>query len=693
MSLFIPTVRPGHFGPGSAEVAPPAAPGEGPTRRLAIAHDKLLTQPMEGIDTARDVLEYAARTYGRKNAMGWRDIVDVHEERKELIKVVDGKEIIEVKTWKYFELSDCKYLSYVEMEEQVTTIACAMLDLGFTPEHVFNIYAQTSINWQLMSHACASISTTIATAYDTLGESGLTHSLNEPNCIGLFTNAELLPTVANVLPSTPSVEFVIYDGTPSPAVLTKLRSIRSSIQVIHINSLLSAGASENRTLPVDRRPTRDTLACIMYTSGSTGPPKGVCLTHGNLVASVSSVSVVFGHHLRPGDTYLAYLPLAHVLEYIVELCAVFVGIMSGYARPKTLTDASVRNCKGDLTAFRPHIMFGVPTVWETIRKGILAKLQEGGVVKQLAFSAAMRLKRAGVPVLAGLADSLVLGKVRSATGGRLLFTMNGGASISRDTQDFLSHALVPMMQGYGMTETCGMCTLLPPELMQCGAVGLPVPSVEIKLLDVPSAGYLSTNNPPRGEVCIRGPSVTKGYFKRPDLNADENVFTKEGWLRTGDVGQWNEDGTLSIIDRIKNLVKLQSGEYIALEHLESIYKSCTLVANICVHATPAAKQPIAIIIPHEPNVRLALADVGVEHGVLSLQDLCKGRGIRELVTKECNVVGRAAGFREVELLCGVVLAHEEWTPENGLVTPAQKIQRARIAKEFEEEIKEVYRDK
>lgn len=100
-----------------------------------------------------------------------------------------------------------------------------------------------------------------------------------------------------------------------------------------------------------------------------------------------------------------------------------------------------------------------------------------------------------------------------------------------------------------MTETCGMCTLLPPELMQCGAVGLPVPSVEIKLLDVPSAGYLSTNNPPRGEVCIRGPSVTKGYFKRPDLNADENVFTKEGWLRTGDVGQWNEDGTLSIIDR------------------------------------------------------------------------------------------------------------------------------------------------
>lgn len=111
-----------------------------------------------------------------------------------------------------------------------------------------------------------------------------------------------------------------------------------------------------------------------------------------------------------------------------------------------------------------------------------------------------------------------------------------------------------------MTESCGMCAILPPELMQYGSVGLPVPSVEIKLLDVPDAGYLNSNSPPQGEVCIRGPSVTKGYYKRPDLNSDETIFTKDGWLRTGDIGQWNKDGTLSLIDRVKNLVKLQHGE-------------------------------------------------------------------------------------------------------------------------------------
>ena len=103
--------------------------------------------------------------------------------------------------------------------------------------------------------------------------------------------------------------------------------------------------------------------------------------------------------------------------------------------------------------------------------------------------------------------------------------------------------------GYGMTESCGMCAILPPEMMRYNSVGVPVPSTEVKLRDVPEAGYFSTNSPPQGEVCIRGPSVCKGYYKRPDLNSDENIFTADGWMRTGDVGQWNSDGTLSLIDR------------------------------------------------------------------------------------------------------------------------------------------------
>jgi long-chain acyl-CoA synthetase len=134
--------------------------------------------------------------------------------------------------------------------------------------------------------------------------------------------------------------------------------------------------------------------------------------------------------------------------------------------------------------------------------------------------------------------------------------------------------------------------ILPPSMLQTGVVGVPVPSIEAKLVDFPDANYFSTNSPPQGEVWIRGGSISKGYFKRDDVTAE--AFTNDGWLKTGDIGQWNADGTLSIIDRKKNLVKLAGGEYIALERLESIYKSCGLVSNICLVADSNANKPMAV---------------------------------------------------------------------------------------------------
>lgn len=309
-----------------------------------------------------------------------------------------------------------------------------------------------------MAHACASISTPIATAYDTLGEDGLAHSLNEPSCVGLFSNAELLPTLLRVLARTPAVKFVVFDGQPSQALIDDLHSVRESIQVYSLDKLREIGKALSRDTLDARLPKPADLALIMYTSGSTGAPKGVCITHGNLIASVGSVYYLLGHHFTYDDSYLAYLPLAHVLEYIVELCMLFVGMPSGYGRVKTLTDASVRNCKGDIAAFRPSIMVGVPAVWETIRKGILTKVHSGGAVKRSIFNGAMSAKKNNVPILAQLADSVVLSGVRAATGGKLRLALSGGAAISRETQEFLTTALVTVLQGaliYPHNTFCG----------------------------------------------------------------------------------------------------------------------------------------------------------------------------------------------------------------------------------------------
>ena len=213
-----------------------------------------------------------------------------------------------------------------------------------------------------------------------------------------------------------------------------------------------------------------------------------------------------------------------------------------------------------------------------------------------------------------------------------------------------------------------MATILNPGFMSYGSVGGPSPSVEIKLVDAKEAGYFSTNKPPQGEIYVRGPSVFKGYYKRADL--DEESFDKDGWFKTGDVGQWNKDGTLSIIDRLKNLVKLSGGEYIAIEHLESIYKSCPLVGNGAIIADGNHNQPMMVVVAHPTNFPAFAKKNGLGSGE-DLDALCKDPKVVDAALKELNSVGRKQGLKGMELLEAIVLTDDEWTPESGFLTAAQ----------------------
>ena len=200
-----------------------------------------------------------------------------------------------------------------------------------------------------------------------------------------------------------------------------------------------------------------------------------------------------------------------------------------------------------------------------------------------------------------------------------------------------------------------------------GSVGGPVPGAEIKLVDASDAGYFSTNNPPQGEIFVRGPAVFQGYYKRPDL--DKEAFTEDGWFKTGDVGQWNTDGTLTVIDRLKNLVKLSGGEYIAIEYLESIYKSCPLVQNGAIIVNSDHSQPMMVVVAHPTNVPAFASKNGLGKG--DLESLCENGKVVDAVLKELNASGKKEGLKGMELLEAVVLTHEEWTPESGFLTAAQ----------------------
>ena len=205
-------------------------------------------------------------------------------------------------------------------------------------------------------------------------------------------------------------------------------------------------------------PSTDDLACIMYTSGSTGSPKGVLLKHSNIVAAIAGANVVVGPHMAPGERLLAYLPLAHIIEFVFENAALYWGGVMGYGNPRTLSDQSVRKCLGDIRAFKPSIMVGVPAIWESIKKGIVNKVGASGFLKSNIFWGAMAAKQGllywGLPG-AKVLDHLVFSNIKEATGGNLRLVLNGAGPIAEKTARFISFAICPMINGYGLTETAG----------------------------------------------------------------------------------------------------------------------------------------------------------------------------------------------------------------------------------------------
>ncbi|KAF2663976.1 long-chain-fatty-acid-CoA ligase 1 [Microthyrium microscopicum] len=666
-----------------------AVAGETVPRRNHKTPKELKWQPAPEISTVHDIMRYASKKFGNAKALGSRKLIKMHNDSKMVKKVIDGKETEVEKKWQYFELGPYTHISFVEFEKLALQVGAGLRKLGLEPGDKLHLFAATHPHWLASAHAAMSQSIPIVTAYDTLGEEAVTHSMLQTNAKAIYLDPHLLKTLINPLKKAKDITKVIYN-TSDPVKeedIAALKEAHPHLEILSFEDVRKLG-EEN---PIDTVPPKaDDLACIMYTSGSTGTPKGVKITHKNIVASVCGICVIVGVYLGPGDGLLAYLPLAHILEFVFENTVMFVGGTLGYGNFRTLSDTNCRNCVGDIKEFKPTILVGVPAVWEQVKKGIITKVQGGSAITKSMFWGAMSTKEfllgRGLPGV-GIIDSIVFSKVREATGGKLRIAFNGGGPISKETLKFISMAICPLISGYGLTETVAAGAIQDPLKWYPDALGEVPGSVEMKLVDYEDAGYKSTNNPPQGEIWIRGHSITQGYLDNEEET--KAAYTDDGWFKTGDIGEWDKNGQIKIIDRKKNLVKTVNGEYIALEKLESVYRSDSVVANICVYADQSKSKPIAIIFPAEP----ALKKMAQENGISGdhLEELIHDAKLQNLVHNALLATGRKGGLKGIELIDGVVLADEEWTPQNGFTTSAQKLNRKKILEHYKKEVDAAYK--
>lgn len=634
---------------------------------------KELKTESHGCRTLFESFQKACEEYASKPALGSRPVLKIHQEEK----IVHG----EKKRWLTYEKGPYEFRTYAETYQYTLEFASGLLNLGLKPGDKFALYNETCVEWTVAEQACYCQNLTVLTVYANLGAEGLKYAIQEAEITHIFTGGALLHNLIEVAPECPSLKVIIYseDGLDD-----HVDSLKENHQIYHFNDVVETG-KKNMHEPTPPKP--EDIACIMYTSGSTGPPKGVMITHGNMISAVGGYGINF--KVQPDDCYLNYLPLAHVLAMVIENACIRYGAKIGYGLPVTLTDTNMKNCLGDMRELGPTAFAGVPLVYDKIKAGIITQVNNSGAATKIIFQIALALKKwatlrgRSTPLL----DLIVFNKFKTLLGGKMRWMVSGGAPLSAEAHLYLKSCFgIPLLQGYGLTETCGAGAVMRMPDLSLGSVGAPVDCLEIKLVDVKDMGYEASNTPrPQGEVWMRGPCISAGYFKHPEKTAE--VFTKDGWFKTGDIGEWTEAGQLKIIDRKKNLIKGPSGEYIALEKLECVFKNCDWVVSLCAYADSYRPYNVAIVQPQQQKVLAWGASKGLKD---SFEDLCHKKELRKAICDELNAVGKAAGLKHFELLQNVVLVPEEWSSANRMLTAAMKLNRQNIYKTFKAEIDDMY---
>ncbi|KAG8364503.1 hypothetical protein BUALT_Bualt18G0004000 [Buddleja alternifolia] len=599
-----------------------------------------------------------------------------------------------------FHLGEYQWETYGQVFDRVCNVASGLIKLGHDVDTRAAIFSETRAEWLMAFEACFRQNITVVTIYASLGEDALIHSINETQVSTLFCDSKQLKKLAPISSSLKTIRNIIYfDDEDSPSGSSVTQDV-SNWKVSSFSEVEELG----KTSPVaPNLPIKKDIAVIMYTSGSTGMPKGVMMTHGNIVGTAAAVMTVVPK-IGTKDVYLAYLPLAHVFELAAETVMLTAGTAIGYGSALTLTDTSnkiKKGTQGDASALKPTLMAAVPAILDRVREGVLKKVDEkGGIVKKL-FNTAYSRRLAAIEgswfgawgLESWLWDTIVFKKIRSVLGGEIRLMLCGGAPLSGDTQRFINICMgAPIGQGYGLTETCAGAAFSEADDTFVGRVGPPLPCCYIKLVSWEEGGYTILDKPmPRGEVIVGGASVTAGYFNNDAKTEEVYKVDERGirWFYSGDVGQFHPDGCLEIIDRKKDIVKLQHGEYISLGKVEAALISSSLVDSIMVYADPFNNFCVALVVPSRQVLERWAHESGIKYEEFS--DLCeKAEAINE-VQQSLIKAGKAAKLDKFEIPAKIKLLPDPWTPESGLVTAALKLKREQLKAKFKDELEKMYK--
>jgi long-chain acyl-CoA synthetase len=560
-------------------------------------------------------------------------------------------------------------IGYRELAELVQNLSIGLQELGLRRGDRVAILSENRPEWAITDYACLAARCADVPIYPTLPARQAEYILRDSGAVAvLVSNAAQLEKVLSIRGRLPALGHVIA----MDAELT-------GPGVVSFEQVLERGRAARDRHP-DWRSTaleaaRDDLATLIYTSGTTGDPKGVMLSHGNIASNVTTCVDLFSFTAE--DECLSFLPLSHIFERMFgHYCMFHAGVVINYAE-------SIDTVPANMMEIRPHCMASVPRLYEKIYARVLDNVRTSSALRKRIFAWGRQVGERwaeatieGRPVPAGLrlqralADRLVFAKLRARTGGRIRFFISGGAPLSPDIARFFYAAGLPILEGYGLTETSPVMAVNTFQNHRLGTVGKAIPGVEIRIA-------------PDGEIVTRGPNVMCGYFKKPEATAE--AIDEEGWFHTGDIGRIDADGFLSITDRKKDLIVTSGGKNIAPQPIENLAKTSKFVST-AVMIGDRRPFPIMLVVPNAAQVKGWAVHKGMPDG--ELDQLLEIPEVRQKIEREVRMTLR--DLAQFEMPKKLLLLPKEFSVETGELTPTLKVRRRIVEERHRKAIEALY---